>query len=48
MNICGPGVSLLYEDHEKLLKSAKKISGLGKLIIYFGHGKAAENRRWVK
>ena len=47
MNMFGSGVSLLYEDREKMLKSAKKIEDIGKLKIYFGHGKAVENRRWV-
>ena len=48
MNMFGPGVSLLYENRNEMLKSAKRISDMGRLIIYFGHGKAVENRRWVK
>lgn len=47
MNMFGPGVSLLYEDREEMLRSAKKIADIGKLKIYFGHGTAVENRRWV-
>ncbi|MDF2888855.1 MAG: beta-lactamase [Lacrimispora sp.] len=48
MNFFTPGVSLLYEDREQMQKSAKRISAMGRLIIYFGHGNAVENRIWVK
>lgn len=48
MNMFGPGESLLYENYEEMQKSAKKITDEGKKIIYFGHGKAVENRRWVR
>lgn len=48
MNFFTPGVSLLYEDREQMQKSAKRISDMGRLIIYFGHGNAVENRIWVK
>jgi Zn-dependent hydrolases, including glyoxylases len=48
MNMFSPGLSLLYENLEEMKRSANKISDLGKIIIYFGHGKAVENRRWVK
>lgn len=48
MNMFGPGVALLYEDCEEMLKSAKKITDIGRVKIYFGHGKAVKNRRWVK
>lgn len=39
MNIAGPGISLLYENLEELMKSGKKISEMGDLEIHFGHGK---------
>lgn len=48
MNMFGPGVSLLYENREKMLKSAKRIADIGEQMIYFGHGRPVENRRWVK
>lgn len=48
MNMFGPGVSLLYEDREQMLTSAKRISSMGDLEIYFGHGKMVSNRKWVK
>nr|WP_288824400.1 MBL fold metallo-hydrolase [uncultured Clostridium sp.] len=48
MNFFAPGVSLLYENREQMQKSAKRISDMGRLIIYFGHGNAVENRIWVK
>ena len=43
-----PGISLLYEDYEQMKKSAERISNMGRLMIYFGHGNAVENRIWVK
>lgn len=46
MNIFSPEVSLLYENKEELLKSADKITKMGDVKIYFGHGKPAKNRRW--
>jgi hydroxyacylglutathione hydrolase len=48
MNMFGPGVSLLYENREEMLKSAKRIADIGEQMIYFGHGRPVENRRWVK
>ena len=48
MNFFYPGISLLYENREQMQKSAKRISDMGRLIIYFGHGNAVENRIWVK
>jgi len=48
MNFFTPGISLLYEDREQMQKSAKRISNMGRYMIYFGHGNAAENRVWVK
>lgn len=41
-------VSMLYSDEQKMLSSAKYISGLGEKTIYFGHGKPKPNRKWVK
>ncbi|MBE5986437.1 MAG: MBL fold metallo-hydrolase [Paenibacillaceae bacterium] len=48
MNFFAPGISLLYEDYVQMQKSAKRITNMGRLIIYFGHGDAVENRTWVK
>jgi len=48
MNIFYPTVSVLYNDEKAMLNSAMKITGLGERTIYFGHGKPAKNRTWVK
>ncbi|WP_313580796.1 MBL fold metallo-hydrolase [Lacrimispora sp.] len=46
MNMFYPGLSLVYWDREKMLKSADKISALGARKVYFGHGSPVENRAW--
>jgi len=48
MNIFYPTVSLLYNDENMMINSAKKITELGERIVYFGHGKPLQNRVWVK
>lgn len=48
MNMIGPSVSLIYENYEMMQNSAKRIENIGKIIIHFGHGRAVENRVWVK
>lgn len=48
MNMFYPTVSMLYNDREEMLKSARKISDIGERTIYFGHGKPVPNRRWVR
>lgn len=48
MNMFYPTVSMLYGDKKQMLLSADKISKLGKIKIHFGHGKALENRIWIK
>lgn len=48
MNMIYPTVSMLYHNRAQMLESAKKISALGSRTIYFGHGKPAKNRQWVK
>jgi glyoxylase-like metal-dependent hydrolase (beta-lactamase superfamily II) len=48
MNMFYPTVSMLYGDYNSMLLSAKKISGMGDIKIYFGHGKPRMNREWVK
>lgn len=48
MNMFRPEKTLLYEEYGKVLESARKIEELGDRKIYFGHGKMASNRRWVK
>ena len=46
MNMFYPTVSMLYNDREQMLESARKISDIGGRTIYFGHGKPVPNRRW--
>ena len=46
MNMFYPTVSMLYTDEAQMRESAGKISGMGRLKIYFGHGKPVENRAW--
>ena len=48
MNMFYPTVSMLYNDKEKMLESARKISDLGDRTIFFGHGKPVPNRQWVR
>ena len=48
MNIFYPTVSMIYHDCEQMLESAKKISGMGERIVYFGHGKPKKNRDWAR
>lgn len=48
MNMFYPTISMLYNDKEKMLNSAEKISNIGKRRIYFGHGKPKYNKQWVQ
>lgn len=48
MNMVYPTTSMIYENKEKMLESAKRITSLGERKIYFGHGKPVDNRKWVK
>jgi glyoxylase-like metal-dependent hydrolase (beta-lactamase superfamily II) len=48
MNMFYPSISMLYNDEKTMKDSAKKITGLGERIIYFGHGKPVQNKAWVK
>ena len=48
MNMFNPSVSMLYTDESLMKKSAGKIGDMGKMEIYFGHGKSVGNRRWGK
>lgn len=48
MNMFYPTVSMLYNDREQMLESARKISGIGGRTVYFGHGKPVSNRRWAR
>lgn len=48
MNMFYPTVSMLYHDYGQMLESAKKISGMGERIVYFGHGKPKKNRDWTR
>lgn len=46
MNMFYPTVSMLYGDRGRMLQSAEKITGLGSVPVYFGHGKSVQNRGW--
>jgi len=46
-NVPKPGLSLIYHDKAAVENSARKISELGAVKVYFGHGKPELNRRWV-
>lgn len=48
MNMFYPTVSMLYNNRNKMLESARKISSIGDRMIYFGHGKPMLNRRWTR
>lgn len=48
MNMFYPTVSMIFHDKAEMLKSAERISSLGKRTIYFGHGKPVPNRNWIK
>lgn len=48
MNMFYPTVSMLYNNREKMLESARKISNIGDRTIYFGHGKPMPNKQWTK
>ncbi|MCL2162786.1 MAG: MBL fold metallo-hydrolase [Oscillospiraceae bacterium] len=46
MNMVYPTKSPLYCDKENMKTSAAKISALGDVMVYFGHGKPVKNRNW--
>ncbi len=46
-NVPKPGLSLIYYDKAAVENSARKISELGSIKVYFGHGKPVLNRRWI-
>ncbi len=48
MNMFYPTASMLFHNREAMLKSAEKISGLGRRMLHFGHGRPVFNRQWVK
>ena len=48
MNMFYPTTSMIFRDKAEMLKSAERISSLGKRTIYFGHGKPMPNRQWNK
>ncbi len=47
MNMFYPTTSMIFHDKAAMQKSAERISSLGKRMIYFGHGKPVENRKWA-
>ncbi len=46
MNMFYPTASMIFHDRSAMLKSAERISSLGKRTIFFGHGKPVPNRVW--
>lgn len=48
MNMFYPTVSMLFNNKEKVLESAGKISNIGDRTIFFGHGKPVPNKQWIK
>ncbi len=46
-NVPKPGLSLIYHDKAAMENSARKISELGSIKVYFGHGNPDLNRRWI-
>ncbi|MBE5962155.1 MAG: MBL fold metallo-hydrolase [Lachnospiraceae bacterium] len=48
MHMFTASASLLYEDREQMIQSAKRISKMGSRKIYFGHGAPVANKQWVK
>lgn len=47
MHMMKAGPSLLFEEHEQMLESVRKIQNMGNMKIYFGHGKMVPNQKWV-
>jgi len=45
-NFFFPAKPMLFGHRETMEESARKISGMGDLTIYFGHGKPVKNRVW--
>lgn len=46
MNMFYPTVSMLYGNERMMRESAEKITKLGNVTVYFGHGKPVDNRKW--
>ncbi|MDE7478017.1 MAG: MBL fold metallo-hydrolase [Lachnospiraceae bacterium] len=46
MNMFYPTISMLYGSENMMLHSAEKITKLGNVLVYFGHGKPVQNRVW--
>ena len=47
MNMFYPTTSMIFHNKSEMLKSAERITSLGKRTIYFGHGKPVPNRNWI-
>ncbi|MBD5128609.1 MAG: MBL fold metallo-hydrolase [Ruminococcaceae bacterium] len=47
MNMFYPTTSMIFHNKAEMLKSAERITSLGKRTIYFGHGKPVPNRNWT-
>lgn len=48
MNMFYPTTSMIFRNESEMRKSAKRITSLGKRIIFFGHGKPVSNRKWIE
>ena len=48
MNMFYPTTPMIFHDKEQMLKSAERISSLGRRTIYFGHGKPVTGENWIK
>lgn len=46
MNLVYPCTSMLYGDKGVMEATANKISAMGDMTIYFGHGKPMPNKQW--
>jgi len=41
-----PGKAALYGDRAAVQESAARVSAMGDMMVWFGHGKPAKNREW--
>lgn len=47
MHMMKAGPTLLYEEYDRMIQSARRIQDMGDRKIYFGHGNKVLNRKWV-
>lgn len=48
MHMFNPSITLLYENRDVMISSARKIEKFKDNVIYFGHGNPVANRMWVR